>query len=314
MGIRHLNNYLRNNCQESIKCISLSELSNKKIVIDTSIYMYRYTSENTLIESFYLMMGLFHRHNITPVFVFDGKPPAEKKELLAYRKQLRLENEEEYNKLELDIQTTSDQFEKKQKMEKLIILKKKYPHITKKQINCVKQLIMAFGYSYYMSPGEADVVCASLTINNKVWACMSEDMDMFVYGCPRIVRYFSIINQSMVIYNVQSILNNLSLSQSHFRQICVLSGTDYNSISYNNTNNLYNIIKLFYQYKKTEYCDSFYKWMEENNYITDYNKIIKIDEMFKNASDLIVDIQILNGPVNKNVIQDILIDDGFIFP
>lgn len=82
MGIKHLNRYIQTQCKSSIKQIHLSELTNKKIVIDTSIYLYRYASDNTLLENFYLMISIFRQYNIIPLFIFDGKPPKEKKDLL----------------------------------------------------------------------------------------------------------------------------------------------------------------------------------------------------------------------------------------
>ena len=86
MGIKYLNKHLQSNCSNSIKNISLHELSGKKIVIDTSIYLYRFLGENALLENFYLMISIFREHNILPLFIFDGKPPKEKEELLKQRK------------------------------------------------------------------------------------------------------------------------------------------------------------------------------------------------------------------------------------
>ena len=66
MGIQHLNKYIRNkitlynsnnnnnnNKEEgsAIKTITFSELNGKTIVIDTSIYMYRFSSERYLIPN-----------------------------------------------------------------------------------------------------------------------------------------------------------------------------------------------------------------------------------------------------------------------
>ena len=39
---------------------------------------------------------------------------------------------------------------------------------------------------YYTAINEADELCASMVINGFAWACLSEDMDMFVYGCTRV--------------------------------------------------------------------------------------------------------------------------------
>ena len=44
-----------------------------------------FEKDNTLIENIFLMISIFHYYHITPIFVFDGKPPVEKRELLIQR-------------------------------------------------------------------------------------------------------------------------------------------------------------------------------------------------------------------------------------
>ena len=58
MGIRYLNKYLRDNC-DSIKEIHLSELRNKIIAVDVSIYLYKFLAENALLENIYLILTGF---------------------------------------------------------------------------------------------------------------------------------------------------------------------------------------------------------------------------------------------------------------
>ena len=43
MGIKGLNRFFKDNASTAIKLISLAELSGKKIAVDISIYMYKYT-------------------------------------------------------------------------------------------------------------------------------------------------------------------------------------------------------------------------------------------------------------------------------
>ena len=87
MGIKCMNRYLMQYCRNgSIEKKSLSFLSNKKIAIDTSIYLYKYRSQEALHENFYSMISLFHKYNIIPIFVFDGKPPVEKLDALRNEK------------------------------------------------------------------------------------------------------------------------------------------------------------------------------------------------------------------------------------
>ena len=327
MGIRYLNRFLRDNASSAIKVISLAELSGKKIAVDISIYMHKFAADDSLIENMYAMLSMFRHYNIIPIFVFDGKPPAEKKELLLKRREDRKEALNEYNKLQIVIESNNEmeEVEKQEILGQMDILKRNFIKINKSDIEIVKCLIRAYGATYYDAPGEADEVCALLAIKGKVWATLSEDMDMFVYGCPRVIRFLSLLNHTAVLYDMKTILQNLGLTQKELREICILSGTDYNSLNDNtkNTHNLNSTLKLFKKYfkekKKNDISISFYDWLFENtNYIENYNLLIKIYEMFdlsiNHVNVQIFDsIRIANGPIIKEDIQKILKNDGFIF-
>ena len=121
MGIKNLNKFLKENTKDSIKLSHVSELTGKKIAIDVSIYMYKFASEGTLIENMYLMLSIFRYYNVIPIFVFDGKPPAEKKELLQKRREDKKEAEAEFNELKNKLQINANMEEsEKQEMSKSI--------------------------------------------------------------------------------------------------------------------------------------------------------------------------------------------------
>ena len=71
MGIRNLNKFFRNEAIDSIKLISLSQLSGKKLAVDISIYIYKYIAEENLIENIYLMLAIFNHYNIIPIFYLN---------------------------------------------------------------------------------------------------------------------------------------------------------------------------------------------------------------------------------------------------
>jgi flap endonuclease-1 len=322
MGIRYLNKFLKDNALSSINLCKLSEFSGRKIAVDISIYMYKFASDGTLIENIYLMLSVFRHYNIIPIFVFDGKPPPEKRELLKKRKENKQEAEEEYNSLKTELfsNTNMDESEKQEIIYNMDMLKKKFITISKNDTENVKNLIRAYGATYYDAPSEADELCAMLTMKEKVWACLSEDMDMFVYGCPRIIRYLSLLNHTAVIYHVDDILKNLGISQKELREICVLSGTDYNLESDDKKNTLYNTLKKFKKYHKSDSNLEFYDWLNEyENYIKNYDLLKKIYSMFDlnvnhDNIKLFENIKIINGPIIKNDIKNILKTDGFLFP
>jgi flap endonuclease-1 len=335
MGIRYLNKHLREKCPDSIRVLNMADLDSKRIAVDISIYLYKYEGDNMLLENMYLMLSIFRHHNIIPIFIFDGKPPPEKKELLMKRKEDKQEAQKEYEKLQksLDNNDDFDDTEKQEIVAAMDQLKKQFIHINKDKIEQVKELIRAYGATYYDAPGEADELCAMLVLKKKVWACLSEDMDLFVYGCPRVLRYFSLMNHSIVLYHMKGILEELSLNQQEFREICILSGTDYNinantnggakgDNKYNNIN-LHNTLKLFGKYKSSDCLSSitFYEWIQTNSeYISDLELLKKINTMFdlstntrNNKLDVFNSIKILNGPIMTDCIQDIMREEGFIF-
>jgi len=328
MGIRYLNRFFKENANDAMKFISIAELSGKKIAIDISIYLYKYAGDGNLIENMYLMLSIFRYYNIIPVFIFDGKPPTEKKELLDRRREEKKTAEEEYDKLKktLSLNKDIDEYEKQEIINNMDLLKKKFIYINKTDIENVKILIRSYGATYYDAPGEADELCAMLSIKGKVWATLSEDMDMFVYGCPRVIRYLSLLNHTAVLYDMKKILENLGLTQKELKEICIITGTDYNNKNDDSKNvlDLYNTLKHFKKFlkykKKAEKEIEFYDWLlEKTQYIRDYEQLIKIYDMFDLTNNHMniknfENIKIANGPILKGEIKEILKTDGFIFP
>jgi hypothetical protein len=325
MGIRYLNKFLRTNCPESIRYIKVADLSGKKIAVDISIYLYKYESEDLLLENMYLMLSIFRYYNVIPIFIFDGKPPPEKKALLLKRKEDREQAQEEYAKLTEQLKKVTDYDDKQEIIASMDQLKKQIVQISRDKIEKIKELIRAYGATYYDAPGEADELCASLVVKKQVWACMSEDMDLFVYGCTRVLRYFSLVGHTAVLYYGKGILNELNMTQKEFKQICILSGTDYNINANKNLNNetvnLDVTLRHYNKYKNNRngYCD-FYEWLQENNtnYISDIDLLKKINNMFdltfdKEKLNIFKQIHICNGPVRQDQIKLILKDDGFMF-
>jgi predicted transcriptional regulator len=329
MGIKHLNKFLRENASSAIKIVSFTELFGKIIAIDISIYMHKYVAEDNLIESMYNMLATFRYYNIIPVFIFDGKPITEKKELLLKRREDRKEAIVEYDNLQNIIKNNENmnEEEKQEIISQMVNLKRSFVKINKTDIEFVKRLIISYGATYYHAPNEADELCAYLAIKGKVWATLSEDMDMFIYGCTNVFRYLSLLNHNVVCYNMNNILKCLGITQKEFREICIISGTDYNIINDENTHNLYTTLKLFKKYlkdrkKNNEDTICFYDWLLNNtSYIKNIEdiellqKIYDIFDLSKNHTEMksFDSIKIANTCILKEDLKEILKTDGFIF-
>ena len=382
MGIRMLNKFLQDKCKSSISRIHLSELSGKKVAVDISIYLYKFLSDNVLLENLYLMISIFREHNIIPIFVFDGKPPVEKNDTIAFRKKTKINAREEYYRLkqildniesdapvvsdagvvsdsdsnsnsntivEFDEETTisipSKSADIRLMMDKL---KKKFVILKSDHIQNAKTLLQAYGMTYIESPGEADMLCAKLVSKNIVYACLSEDTDMFVYGCSRVLRYLSLTSSTVILYDFQEIIKTLDMTTYEFRQLCIIYGCDYlpknEKQNYKNMT-IFNSYKMFKSYKEyynnivgsenknendiitssdkfIETVDDksdFYKWLlSQNNNMSSYiNEASKIIDLFDISSydnlELYDNVKIMNGPIDRKRLVEVMEKENFIF-
>lgn len=328
MGIKLLNKFLKENCKsrDSIYTIHMAKLQGKCIVIDVSIYLYKYESDNTLIESIYTMISIFRHYNITPIFIFDGVAPTEKKELIDVRLQKKRIAEHEYYKLKkMSHGSSVTTFEKNEIEEQMNSLKKKFVYMNKNKINKIKLLFDYYGMTYIDAPGEADQLCAWLVINQFAWACLSDDTDMFVYGCNRVLRYFSLINHTAVLYDYDNILKELKVQHDVFKEICVLSGTDYMEGVGAGSLNIIKIMQLYKNYSSCKIDMTFCDWLAINSNIQiDRDLLAKIKGIFDITK---LDMSGLgagmgtheknnfnNKKIEKGDLYNLLKEDGFLFP
>ena len=136
---------------------------------------------------------------------------------------------------------------------------------------------------------------------------------------------------------MKGILDELQMTQTDFKDVCILSGTDYNihantitqnskSKHKNNDINLYDTLKLFQKYKddqgnneKGNNEKTFYQWLQNNTeYISDLELLEKINKMFDLSVehynlDVFKHIKIINGPINNDLLHKIMSEEGFIF-
>lgn len=303
MGVRYLNNLIGDKCKAALALRGLAEYTDKTIVVDTSIYMYEFLGENALMERMYLMMSLFKLHNITPIFVFDGAAPQEKQHTLRdresnrkcaelnyvhasakltnMRQQLQITNPthtviqvagESSNAVDVDAVNAVNAVNAGEiisSMETTICeLRKQCVRVRGCELLDVKRLMRAFDMRYIEADGESDNMCAQIVKMGLAHACMSNDMDLLLYGCPRVLRHFNIDRETVIEYELSQILSILDVSICEFREICILSGTDYNPHNFEpgirNRIYLSNIFERYYRFRKsTDYgIRTFYDWMK----------------------------------------------------
>ena len=142
---------------------------------------------------------------------------------------------------------------------------------------------------------------------------MSEDMDMFVYGCPIIIRYFSMSNHNCVIYKTDEIIKSINMEPMHFKQLCILGGTDYKK---NRHNNIFSYHKKYFMFQRSDKTCMF-EYFNQNN-TRNVNELKHIQDMFdvkdrENLSEIKDNIKVENKKINIDEIKEIMKKDNFIF-
>lgn len=251
MGIRNLNKILKKYCSNGIKEINIKDLKNKTIAIDTSIYLYKYTFNGNMIECFIKQINHFLKHNITPVYLLDGKPTDEKRDLINKRKEMYnnkkeiiknlLENKLKIEK-EIEILKNNNNEEKneiiKDELDKYFLeinlinetIKKKQKGNIKidwYKVDLLKELFKDCNIFYYQCNGETDVFVKEFFNNKLIDYVITEDLDFLTHNCSNILYNYNFMNNSLLHYNYDIILKELELTKEIFVDFCILCGCDY---------------------------------------------------------------------------------------
>jgi flap endonuclease-1 len=259
MGIKNLKIILNQKCQSAINIRKLDSYRGMILGIDLSIFLYKYLYNNDdHLEGFTRLILRLLKNQITPVFVFDGKPPKEKDGILQNRREKRdfmnikknlIENCIKFDKSNFDvfkkcvneyINTTNSDFalydsDIKDLYDKDndILLKdcekltKKIIYVTYQHIDSLKKLFDLFGVRYIHAPCEAESLLAMLCKKNIIDGCISEDTDILPNGGHIFLRNFNADKNTIEEYCLYGILDNLKLNNDKFIDLCILCGCDY---------------------------------------------------------------------------------------
>ena len=260
MGVKMLNVFLKsNNLIQRRK--SLNELRGKKIVIDTNNYIYEYMSTGNIVNGFIKMCEIFLKYNIIPLFIFDGKPTKEKTDELKKRKKEREESKKIYNK---NIKFLSKN-RKKELMRKIV-------KVTKNETYIVKSILNYYNMKFLDAPNESDELCCKLVEINKIYGCLSNDMDMLVYGCNYVFRNLDLSKEIVDVYNMKKILYTLNMNLDSFKYMCLYS---------NNYDNIFKTYKYYNDYSNlNENNGTFLEYLQYNKSIPN-DEFINIENNYK---------------------------------
>ncbi|XP_028592709.2 flap endonuclease 1 [Podarcis muralis] len=234
MGIHGLAKLIADIAPGAIRENDIKSYFGRKVAIDASMSIYQFLIavrqgadmlQNEEGETTSHLMGMFYRtirmveNGIKPVYVFDGKPPQLKSGELAKRTERRAEAEKQLQEAK-----EAGEEENVEKFSKRLV------KVTKQHNDECKKLLTLMGIPYVDAPGEAEASCAALVKASKVYAAATEDMDCLTFGSPVLMRHLTASEAKKLPiqeFHLSRILQDLSLTQKEFVDLCILLGCDY---------------------------------------------------------------------------------------
>jgi len=310
MGIKGLTPLIKQH-SESIQTTKLYQLSGKRVAVDASLFIYQ-SLMNFRNNGDYLrnkdgkitshIVGIFYKTSnylsldITPIYIFDGKPPEEKNNVIKERK--------EKAKTATKLMKHSTSSEEKIKLEKQSV------RLTAEYIDDIKQLLDLMGVSYIHMDGEAEAIASELCRTGFVDYVVTEDMDALTFGCPRLIRSCidrsAKMKDSISIFVLDDILRDFKLTYNEFVELCIMCGCDY----CNNIPRIGNItaFKIISKYKTIKnYLDINPNNIPEN-YEQLYTRSIELFTMYRDKLNP-DDLNIHNSTLDISKLMKYLVND-----
>jgi len=292
-------NLINNKVPDIIEKRKISYLKDKTVVIDANFILmstciaYRKTGYDfqnkdgkptTHIKAILDNVGYYIKHNITPIYVFDGKSHYLKKETIDKRRKTK-----EKSKQQCAAATTKEDY---------IKYYKRTVELGSDRIKDVKIVLDLMGIPYIQSLEEADSQIAEMTnykniaemtTHKKIAGAISDDIDIILFGGENLIRRKK---DNLEIINLNNLLNsfkkyfNKDFTHENLVDLVVMMGSEYldslkntsteKILSYYKKNNM-DLKKTINNMEQEGYVISSKfkeKWLEVKQYFL-YPRVIK---------------------------------------
>lgn len=228
------------------RAVTLPDLTGKRFAVDAYNTIYQFLSsirqpDGTPLKDFSgnitaHLAGLFYRNSrllengIRPIYVFDGKPPDFKSDVLAERSERKLAAEANW-KAALD---KGD-----------LVNAKKFAQatsrLTQPMVAESKELLRAMGIPVVEAPSEGEAQASQMVKEGTADAVASQDMDCLLFGAPLLLRNLSVSGKRKLpgkseyvdvepeYIELESVLASLSLTRPQLIWMGILIGTDFDA-------------------------------------------------------------------------------------
>ena len=259
MGLKGFNDGLRKHFKYPEKTVKLSTFRGKRIAIDFHNEMYKKlygaqkrtigttdvvlcTVDRSEVLRTWLVMELnflldLIEAGITPVAVFDGDHPPEKKATKEKRTKEAIAKQNRIVELQADIAKYDPVSVPQDKVEELKKLYSSSVHVPYDEVEFLRNILSGIGIPVVQATGDAEQLCSMLCIDGIVEAVYSTDTDNYAHGCPTLItkigrkiwsKELNCYDRDITVVYLADILSELKMTFDTFVDFCIMCGTDYN--------------------------------------------------------------------------------------
>jgi len=225
--------------------ITLADLRGSLLAVDANGELYQFLALIRLRDGTPLadshgritshLAGLFYRTTrlitdvgLRMVFVFDGRPPAQKASEIARRRAVR-------ERYEIEAAEARRAGDLAQAYSKSTMTSR----LTKDMIDEAKELLRLMGLPTVQAPSEAEAQAAHMARRGDVSAAASKDYDSLLFGAPRLVRFLTVSGREFLpsqgtfraitpeLIDLQHMLDTLGITREQLIDLGLLVGTDF---------------------------------------------------------------------------------------
>ena len=146
-------------------------------------------SYNDIIYGFINQIINFLNNRILPIYIIDGLAPSEKSDLIKTRNEKKNRLDNKIEQLKDEMLSELNDTKRNELNTKIKNLTRTNIKINKTDINNIIQLFKHLNIPYIRANGEADALIGLLYENKSIDSCLSEDMDILVFGCKKMVKF-----------------------------------------------------------------------------------------------------------------------------
>jgi 5'-3' exonuclease len=254
MGIKDFYKHLKTKHPECFQPVEYSMFQYQRIAIDMMnlLYVYKARDERHWLRRLLEFMIYLRERYVHPICVFDGESHPLKHTTVEKRKNDRERGRQRVDLLSKSVEHFRQTGEQDTYMTEFL---ETHPEFVSKltgrpilsqfeyylqrqgknyslqlrtvEVEAVKELLEAMGIVVLVAEYDGEALCSYLSASGQVDVVVSNDSDVFFFGCHRVL--FKFTEQGGYLVHYKDILKGLDITSDEFVDLCLLCGTDFNT-------------------------------------------------------------------------------------